>query len=223
MSATNKTRTKTTVRALAVSTMAVLAVAGCSGSSITSTEPETRETRFPIEVSRETVSVVIKVPTGESNVMVPEDVRRLKTFINDYIARGRSLIMVETQLGDRAREYLQAQGIRAHEIHIVGDTTLKAPNAALSFTANVANAPECGDWSESNVFDPNNGPFSNYGCANRRNTGLSVADPGDLVDSQPVTPSPASRRDTKMDSYNAGDPINPVQQQIDPNAVSGTN
>lgn len=223
MSTMKQNRIKSTVRVLAVTSLAALAVVGCAGNSVSNTEPETPTTRFPIEVSRETVSVVIKIPMDGTNAMVPEDARRLKTFINDFVVRGRSQIMVETQMGDLAREYLQAQGIRAHEIHVVGDTTLKAPNAALSFTANVANVPECGDWSESNVFTPNNNPHSNFGCANRRNTGLSVADPGDLIDSQPISPSRAGRHDTKMDSYNAGEPINPVQQQINPNAVSGTN
>lgn len=184
----------------------VLALGACT-SNIGANDytPHDINANHPIEVARESVSIVVAVPTGGTLAPAsPDDARRLKTFIRDYVQRGRTAITVETQMADNTRRFLEAQGLRSHEIQIVSDTTLKAPNAALSFTANVAKVPECGDFSRPSTFDPNNRPHSNFGCSMRRNMGLSVADPGDLIDSQPAGGHPAAPRDSAVDTYRAG-------------------
>jgi len=91
----------------------------------------------------------------------------------------------------------------------------------LTFTANVAQVPTCGDWSENVAFNPTNNPYPDFGCSNRRNLGLTVADPGDLIDAQPMTGTGAARRDTVLDSYNSGEPIGPQAAPTSTQAVSG--
>ena len=196
------------------------AVAGC-GSSLTD-DPKRHDPRLqhPIKVAREQVSVTIDIP-AQGTTLSPEDARRMRAFIRDFVGRGRTAIMVESLLGDRARDVLEAQGLRGNEIILMTDTTIKAPSAMMTFTANVAQVPTCGDWSENTAFNPTNNPQPDYGCSNRRNLGLTVADPGDLIDAQPLSGRGAARRDTVLDSYNSGEPIGPVVTPLDTQGVSG--
>ncbi|MCR4377021.1 MAG: CpaD family pilus assembly protein [Rhodospirillales bacterium] len=199
---------------------ATSAVAGC-GSTLTD-DPKRHDPRLqhPIQVAREQVSVTIDLP-AEGVALSPEDSRRLQTFIRDFAERGRTAVTVESQMADRARQVLEAQGLRANEIVLMPDTTLNAPSAMMTFTANVAQVPTCGDWSENYAFNPTNNPTADFGCSTRRNLGLTVADPGDLIDAQPMSGRGAARQDTVLDSYNAGTPIGPQAAPINTQSVSG--
>lgn len=205
-------------------TCAVGTLAACSSdASLRMKAPERYDTRLqhPIKVTREQVSITIDLPATGTAVS-PEDARRLRGFIRDFVGRGRTAVMVESQLGARAREVLLAQGLRGSELMMVPDTNIKAPAATLTFTANVAQVPNCGDWSEATAFDPTNSPVKDFGCSNRRNIGLIVADPGDMIQSQPMSGHGAARSDTVLDSYNSGAPITPsATAPIDTQAVSG--
>ncbi|HEY9164501.1 MAG TPA: CpaD family pilus assembly lipoprotein, partial [Magnetovibrio sp.] len=79
----------------------------------------------------------------------------------------------------------------------------------------------CGNWQENQAFNPTNNPQPDFGCSNRRNLGLTVADPGDLIDAQPMSGRGAARRDKALDSYNAGEPIGPQQAPTSTQNVSG--
>lgn len=182
-------------------------VAACG--STTSTEPPASSDprlAHPIQVTREQVSVTIDLPAA-GLALAPEDSRRLTAFIRDFVERGRTAVTVESQLSMLARDVLLANGLRGGEVILAPDTTIKAPGALLTFTANVAQVPTCGDWSDSYTFQPSNQPSKDFGCSNRRNTGLTVADPGDLIESQPMSGKGAARRDTVLDNYNSGQPI----------------
>lgn len=195
-------------------------VAGC-GARLTD-DPTSHDPRLahPIQVAREQVSVTVALPE-QGTSLAPEDQRRMRAFIRDFVGRGRSAVMVESFMGERARQVLEAQGLRANEIIIAPDTTIKAPNAVMTFTANVAQVPTCGDWNTNVTFNPTNNPQPDFGCATRHNIGITVADPGDLIDAQPMSGRGAARRDTVLDSYNSGDPIGPQTTPVTSQAVSG--
>lgn len=211
---------KSTALKTALIACVLSALAGC-GAQL-SDSPKNRDTRLqhPIQVIPEQVSVSIDIP-AEGSSLSSQDQRRIRNFIRDFVGRGRSAVTVESRLGVRARRVLQSQGLRANEIIIIPDTTVKAPTAILTFTANAVVVPKCGNWSTSSTFTPTNSPHPDYGCSNRRNLGLIVADPGDLIEAQPVSGRGAARRDAVLDSYNAGDPIGPVGDSIDTQSVSG--
>lgn len=177
-------------------------------------------TQHPIQVAREQVSVTIDLP-AQGGALSPDDARRMRGFIRDFVMRGRSAVMVESQMGDYAKQVLMAQGLRANEIVLVPDTTIRVPSAMMTFTANVAKVPTCGDWSESMTFNMSNNPSPDFGCSSRRNLSLTVADPGDLIDAQPVSGHGAARRDSVLDTYNSGAPIGPQTAPLDTQAVSG--
>lgn len=205
---------------IALLVCATTAVAGC-GSKLTD-DPNRHDPRLqhPIQVAREQVSVTINLP-AEGVALSPEDARRMHVFIRDFAERGRSAITVESQMAGQARQVLEAQGLRATEIVLMPDTTLTAPSAMMTFTANVAQVPTCGNWSENYAFNPTNNPTPDFGCSTRRNLGLTVADPGDLIDAQPVSGRGAARQDTVLDSYNAGTPIGPQTAPLNTQSVSG--
>ncbi|MFC1673167.1 CpaD family pilus assembly protein [Pseudomonadota bacterium] len=162
-----------------------------------------------IQVARQQVSVSITLP-DQGLKLSPSDERRFHIFLRDFVQRGRSAVMVESQQGQQARDILLANGLRANEVIITTDTTVMAPNAVLSFTANTAVVPECGDWSSNPVFNPSNKPHSNFGCSVQRNIGTIVADPGDFIQAQPSTGGAASRSDESIRIHQSGAPKAPL-------------
>lgn len=187
------------VRMVAVVGFVAAAISGCAQTNI-SDSGNYNETH-PIQVTREQVSITITLPESGTQLS-GDDARRFKTFIRDYVQRGRTQVTVETESIVDAMAVLGANGFRQGELNFISDATIPAPNAILSFTANAVIVPECGNWSDNDSFNPSNLPYNNFGCANRRNVGLSVADPGDLIQSQPVSGAgAASRSDAVIGAY----------------------
>jgi len=168
-------------------------------------QPENLDYRInhKIKVASEQVAISITVPF-EGNELSPTDAAKFKRFLRDYVQRSRTAVTVESKLPERTREVLTDLGLHDGELFIVTDTTVKAPNAVLSFTANKVISPECGDWSSSPSFNPSNGPHSNFGCATQRNISQTVADPGDFIKAAPAEGGNASRTDTGIFTHQSG-------------------
>jgi len=158
-----------------------------------------------IQVTSQQVSISIALPqTGMS--LAPGDATRFNRFLRDYVQRGRTVVTVESAQPSLARDVLLGLGLRDGEIFIAPATTVKAPNALLSFTANKAVSPECGDWSSSPSFTPANKPHSNFGCSIQRNISKMVADPGDFIQAKPSGGGNASRTDADIFTHQSGAP-----------------
>jgi pilus biogenesis lipoprotein CpaD len=207
-------------RKLALVACTLSALAGCGSQLTDDRNRSDARLQHPIQVAREQVSITIDLPT-QGNALSPSDERRLKGFIRDFVNRGRTAIVVESQMGEHAREIMEASGLKTNEIIISPDATTKAPAAILTFTANVVRPPDCGNWDENYAFDPTNNMQPDFGCSSRHNMGLTVADPGDLIDAQPMSGHGAARRDTVLDSYSSGDTIGPAPTTTDTSKVSG--
>lgn len=181
-------------------------MAGCAETAKPTAQPiegyDYRQTH-PLKVTREQVSISIALPE-QGLELSPSDQRRFKTFLRDFVQRGRTLVTVESSLGDLAKAILMKNGLRASEISIVSNTNLQAPNAVLSFAGNKVVVPECGDWSSDTTFHPDNKPHSNYGCAMQRNIGSVISDPGDLMQAQPATGGTAGRTDAAIFNHQSG-------------------
>lgn len=193
---------------LAVSGMLLGSVAACGGNVLPIADKPTghayRETH-PIKVASEQVAVTIKVPASGTSLS-SGDAARLKGFVRDFVQRGRTVVTVESTQPNQVRAVLLANGLRDGEIFFATQTTIKAPNAVLSFAAAKAIAPECGDWSSSPTLEYDNRPHSNYGCAYQRNTAQTIANPADLLRAQPSSGGSASRTDAGILSHQAGTP-----------------
>jgi len=190
---------KTTVKNFLCFGVVAAFVAGCASQP----KPEGHDYRqtHKIRVAREQVSVSIVLPL-QGTRLSPGDHRRFKTFMRDFVQRGRTAVTVESTTPQVARDILLANGLRENEIIVAPNTTVAAPNAVLSFTANVAVSPECGDWTANPTFNPSNAPHSNFGCAIQRNIGQIVADPGDFIQAQPATGGAAKRSDAAIRKLN---------------------
>ncbi|MCK4940232.1 MAG: hypothetical protein KAR80_08010 [Rhodospirillaceae bacterium] len=186
------------VRFLAVVGAVAASISGCAKTNVSDVGNITET--HPIQVTREQISITISLPESGGQLS-NDDARRFKSFLRDYVQRGRTQVTVETVTPIEASAVLTANGFRAGELNFISDVTIPAPNAILSFTANAAIVPECGDWSDNDSFNPSNLPYDNFGCANRRNTGLTVADPGDLIQSQPISGGGAARSDAAIGAY----------------------
>lgn len=200
----SNTPTRLTIgRSLLLAGVMGVALAGCANSP----KPEGQDYRqnHPIQVKSEQISVSIALP-AEGTALSPSDTRRFEIFLRDFVQRGRTVVTVESRTPEQARRILLANGLRDSEIVIAPQTTIAAPNAVLSFTANDVVAPECGDWSSQPNFNPSNAPHGNFGCAYQRNIGQIVADPGDFIQAQPSTGGAASRTDESIRIHQSGAP-----------------
>jgi len=195
----------TTVSRLLFAGLITGLVSGCSSDAPTPPVTEGHDYRqtHKIQVTSEQVSLSIVLP-DQGLDLSPSDQRRFHIFLRDFVQRGRSAVTVESTLPHVAEAILMQNGLHQNEIVLAPDTTILAPNAVLSFTANKVVAPECGDWSSNSVFNPSNKPHSNFGCAYQRNIGSVVADPGDLIQAQPATGGAAARTDEMMRIHQSG-------------------
>ncbi|HEY9079926.1 CpaD family pilus assembly lipoprotein [Magnetovibrio sp.] len=179
------------------------ALSGCADQP----KPEGHDFRqnHKVQVTNEQVSISIALPQSGTELS-PADASRFKRFLRDYVQRGRTAVTVETVQPTVARDVLLSLGLRDNEIFLAPAATVKAPNALLSFTANKAISPECGDWSSSPSLIWDNKPHSNFGCSIQRNTSKMVADPGDFIQAKPTAGGSASRTDADIFTHQSGAP-----------------
>ena len=124
--------------------------------------------------------MVISVPTGGRNeissMYAVQDIRKLLTDI----------------------------GFQASSISVEASYDQHGP-IQLSYLRYVAEGPECGNWSQHLERDPQNVPYTNFGCATQRNFAAMVANPADLLGPRTQTERYSDRRDAAFKKYVAGE------------------
>jgi pilus assembly protein CpaD len=122
--------------------------------------------------------------------MTASEIERLEDFIaRQQVGYGD---VVEIQVpGDEARldaRRAAAVGERLARAGIGSTRSAVASAGGLRVVVgrSVAIPPACADWRKaSGDGDPSNTPLSNLGCANMRNLGMMIADPGELIAGRP--------------------------------------
>ncbi|MEO5373569.1 MAG: CpaD family pilus assembly protein [Alphaproteobacteria bacterium] len=170
-------------------------------------------TRHQNVVVRQPFTLMMTVPEAATGVGAG-DSDRIARFVESYRRRGEGMMEVTVGEGSGGREaalaigdVLVAAGLRAEEVGVRfapasaqgGEGTLRT--AMLSFQGYVVQPPQCGDWSQSSSFRPENSPTGNFGCATQRNIGLMVRDPRDLIRSADVSGSDGQRHGDIMTKY----------------------
>ena len=96
----------------------------------------------------------------------------------------------------------------------------------LNYPKVVADAGPCGLWPEDlgpsfrNPIYQENRPYSNLGCAYQRNMAAMVANPADLVQPRPESPSYTTRRSTVLGKYSRGEATATVYPDADKGKIS---
>ncbi len=200
------------LRKVAVVAVAVMALAACAPQI---TGPNTDSDIYPLRVKKSTVSMVVRIPTAGDKIGSTNEAR-IRAFVRDYRRRALSQMVVTTAPGDNpVASRAQVESVRASLVTAGmqdGDIIVKPGLAEidrgdvviLSFRGAVVAVPECGDWSGSSAFDPSNSLHTNYGCAYQRNFGLMLADPRDLIRSQPEGDPDPTRRTLVIDAWRTG-------------------
>ncbi len=165
-----------------------LALAACE----TSDRPADYRAAHPLYVSKETVSMSVRVPVAQQG-LTGEAALEFDGFVRDYLNRGRRALTIKTggegnlSGAEQVRSLLVNSGIQAREISIT-EAGFSSADVIVSFAAHKVRVPECGDWSSESNFNPSGRVHSNYGCATQRNLGLMVQDPGDLLKAKTMSP-----------------------------------
>lgn len=182
---------------------AVLVAAACEAP----TRSNDYRINHPIKVSRETVSMTVKLPVADDGLRGIERLN-FERFVGRYLASGHGPLRIEAAAGDQAeqtaagqvRRLLLQEGVREREITLApggaGDGALM-----LSYVSAVATAPECEDWSSNATFNWSNRTHANFGCATQRNLGQMVSDPSDLEGAKPMTGADGERNAAIIGAY----------------------
>jgi pilus assembly protein CpaD len=159
----------------------------------------------------------------EDGMAYATDEAIFQNFLKDYHRRGRTVLVVSTTPLTRIKQEqsilsrLRSEGISQGSIAIkrgeaLGTNTL---GASLSFKGYIISVPKCGNWTDQSSFNPNNLEPANFGCAYRRNIGLMLSDPGDLVTSKGVIEVDARRMDTVLGIYRSGKSAGAEKPQLE--------
>jgi pilus assembly protein CpaD len=180
-------------------------------------EPINAEERYPINVSKNKVSM--EVPVHRRMSRLPGDVRMdVEKFLSQYRSSGNGRLAVVRPKRSRHRtamatataelqKLITAAGIDHRSVvytsYASGSAGTTAP-IMLSFQSYVAIGPECGDWSKNTAVTYDNLPHPNFGCAGQQNLAAMISNPRDLVTPRTMTPTHAGRRDIVMEQYRTG-------------------
>jgi len=185
---------RVTCRIVFASLFPVLVAAGCT---LPDRSHDFRE-NHPVVVETETLTLKLAAPVPRGGPVGMQEIA-FKRFVNNFIDRrnGKMSVMVGGSAMEqvaqevRLRDLLSLEGISTAEVIFL--RTGDPKEIVLSFEANTAKVPECGDWSSSVGLNWSNRTHSNFGCAYQRNLGLTVADPRDLKEAKPMSRPDAIR------------------------------
>lgn len=204
------------------------ALGGCMHSKatddVTASIPNDYRQRHPIAIQEADHALVVLVGSGRGGLTAPQraDVAAYaQTWQQDGTGPVLVSLPVNTPNARAARDSLHeiqamlaAGGIPPHGVRVQPYTPKDPRQFAairLSYPKVVADAGPCGLWPEDlgptprNRIYQDNKPYYNLGCAYQRNMAAMVANPSDLIQPRPESPSYMQRRATVMTKYSKGE------------------
>jgi pilus assembly protein CpaD len=180
--------------------------------------------RHPIVVQEADKSIEVFVGTGRGGLTAPQRTD-VTAYAQTWMQEGTGPLVIEVPASTpNARAAQQS----LHDIQaIVSSVGLPARGVTvrrytpadprqfatikLSYPRVTADAGPCGLWPENlgptlkNDIYQNNRPYWNLGCATQRNMAAMVANPADLVQPRPESPSYTQRRSDVLGKYTKGE------------------
>lgn len=186
-----------------------------------------------IEVVEDTI--VLEVEMSEmSNGISYYDQRRVQSFIADYKDRGyrhgplvlslpmnspwqNQLVTTANQTLDMAQDY-GVRDVKRSDYESNGSP--EAP-LVLAFTAYRAIPPNCPSLASIDLTgSKTNDPQPRFGCAQKANLAMMVADPADLIGARVSDPADMIRRADVLDKYRSGQSTASERAESESGAIS---
>jgi pilus assembly protein CpaD len=186
--------------------------------------PSDYRQRHPIVVQEADRTLQVFVGTNRGGLTAPQRTD-VTAFAQTWLNEGTGPIVVDMPVSTpNARSATQSLtdiqgvfssvGIPARGVTVRRYTPADAREFAtirLNYPRVTADAGPCGLWPEDlgpsfrNPIYQENRPYSNLGCAHQRNLAAMVANPSDLVQPRPESPSFTTRRATVLGKYSRGE------------------
>lgn len=229
------------VRAIAPLLLLAAMLGACkhANEEITSSVPSDYRQRHPIVVQEADRTVEVFVGTGRGGLMASQRTD-VAAFAQTWLHEGTGPIAIDLPVStSNARAAAQSLhdiqaifssvGVPERGITIRRYTPPDQRQFAtikLNYPRVIADAGPCGLWPEdlgpsfkSPIYQENR-PYSNLGCAYQRNMAAMVANPADLVQPRPESPSYTTRRSTVLGKYAKGEPTATQQPDADKGKIS---
>lgn len=206
---------------------------------ITASVPADYRQRHPIVVQEADRTIEVFVGTGRGGLTASQRTD-VTAYAQTWLNEGTGAIVVDlpvsTSNARAATQSLQdiqaifsSVGVPARGVTIRRYTPPDQRQFAtikLNYPKIIADAGPCGVWPEDlgpsfrNPIYQENRPYSNLGCAYQRNMAAMVANPADLVQPRPESPSYTQRRQTVLGKYSKGESTATVYPDADKGKIS---
>ena len=190
----------------------------------TASIPTDYRQRHPIVVQEADRSIEVFVGTNRGGLTAPQRTD-VTAFAQTWLHEGTGPMVIDlpvsTPNARAAGQSLQdiqaifsSVGVPARGVTIRRFTPANPKQFAtikLNYPKVTADAGPCGLWPEDlgpsfrNPIYQENRPYSNLGCASQRNMAAMVANPADLVQPRPESPTFTTRRSTVLGKYSKGE------------------
>jgi pilus assembly protein CpaD len=219
------------------------ALGGCqtTNDEIVSTVPSDYRQRHPIVVQEADRTVEVFVGNGRGGLTAPQRTD-VAAFAQNWLQEGTGQITIDlpvstpnahaaTQSLRDIEGILSSAGVPARGVTIRRYTPVNPRQLAtikLNYPKITADAGPCGLWPEdlgasfNNPIYRENRPYWNLGCASQRNMAAMVANPADLVQPRPESPTSTTRRTTVLNKYGKGESTATVYPDQDKGKISDT-
>ena len=205
-------------------TAATLGACTHTNEDVTASVPTDYRQRHPIVVQEADRSIEVFVGTGRGGLTASQRTD-VTAYAQTWLHEGTGPIVVDlpvstpnaraaTQSLHDIQAIFSSVGVPARGVNIRRYTPPDQRQFAtikLNYPKVMADAGPCGLWPEDlgpsfrNPIYQENRPYSNFGCAYQRNMAAMVANPADLVQPRPESPSYTMRRQTVLGKYSKGE------------------
>jgi pilus assembly protein CpaD len=230
-------------RAIAPLLLLAATLGGCqtTNDEVVTTVPADYRQRHPIVVQEADRTVEVFVGTSRGGLTAPQRTD-VTAFAQTWQQEGTGPIVIDlpvstsnaraaTQSLQDIQGILSLVGVPARGVTVRRYTPANPRQFAtikLNYPKVTADAGPCGLWPEdlgpsfNNPIYQENRPYSNHGCASQRNLAAMVANPSDLVQPRPESPTSTTRRSTVLGKYAKGESTATVYPEQDKGKIADT-
>jgi pilus assembly protein CpaD len=230
-------------RAIAPLLLLAATLGGCqtTNDEVVTTVPADYRQRHPIVVQEADRTVEVFVGTSRGGLTAPQRTD-VTAFAQSWQQEGTGPIVIDlpvatsnaraaTQSLQDIQGILSSVGVPARGVTVRRYTPANPRQFAtikLNYPKVTADAGPCGLWPEdlgpsfNNPIYQENRPYSNHGCASQRNLAAMVANPSDLVQPRPESPTSTTRRSTVLGKYAKGESTATVYPEQDKGKIADT-